>query len=188
VSYGKNVGGTSDVEDSTSTTVIPSFGDGADIRKWQGSASVLHVSSGLFLSGAYANQSYHGTSADELNQFTQGGLVLGENRPDTTFWYLLGGVTRNWTGMGNTAFYGEYGRFEGGADGLLTAGVDSVFNSEVTFWGIGVVQNVDAAAMELYLAYRRFEASLDTDGAGTWSGTGSMDDLSVIMSGARIRF
>jgi len=101
-------------------------------------------------------------------------------------WYLLGGITRNWTGLGNTAIYGEYGRFEGGADGL-TAGVYQISNSEVSFWGIGVVQHIDAAAMEVYLSYRNFEMSF----IDALPGPGAVvngDDLGVVMGGARVRF
>jgi hypothetical protein len=183
-SYGHNVGGTSDAEDSTSAN-IPSFGDGADLRKWQGSASVLHVASGLYLTGAYARQSYHGDSPDELIQF---GAALGDNRPDTTMWYLQGGVSQNWTGMGKTVVYGEYGRFNDGAAGLLTGGGDSIISSELNFFGVGVVQHIDAAAMELFLAYRQYQASLDSLAGAPWNGGGDLDDLSVIMGGARVRF
>jgi hypothetical protein len=181
VSYGRNAGNTTDAEDTVGTT-LPLFGNGAEVNKWQGSASVLHVQTGLFLTGAFINQSYGGTVT---NQFTGGGLVAGENRPDSEFWYLLGGITRNWTGMGNTALYGEYGRFEGGADGLTVAGAGNITNSEVTFWGIGVVQHIDAAAMELFLSYRNYENSF-VDAVGPT--TVSTDDLSVVMGGARIRF
>jgi hypothetical protein len=187
ISYGKNVGGTSDAEDATSAN-LPSFGNGADLRKWQGSASVLHVASGLYLTGAYVNQSYNGDSAGEVNSFTGGGLVAGDNRPDTTFWYLQGGVSQNWTGMGKTVVYGEYGRFNDGADGLTTVGGDSIFNSEVSFFGLGVVQHIDAAAMEVFLAYRQYQASFDSLAGAPFGTGGDMDDLSIIMGGARVRF
>jgi hypothetical protein len=172
--------------------VQPGFGNGADIRKWQGSASVLHVASGLFLSGSYARQSYHGTTAGELVGFADpaSGLTLGDNRPDSTFWYLLGGITKNWHGLGNTALYGEYGRFDHGADGLISVQApigDTFWDTQLTFWGIGVVQNIDAAAMELFLSYRQYQLDFQSGPAiGFVSGSG--DDLSVIMSGARIRF
>ncbi len=163
VSYGKNAGNTTDAEDNASTATLPSFGDGADLRKWQGSASVLHVATGLFLTGAYVNQSYNGTSGE-----LKFDAIAGANRPDTEMWYLLGGITRNWTGLGNTALYGEYGRFEGGADGLLVRRASSSSNTEVSFWGIGVVQHIDAAAMEVYLSYRNFANSfVDDAGLGT---------------------
>jgi hypothetical protein len=188
VSYGKNAGSTSDAEDSASATNIISFGDGADIRKLQGSASVLHVASGLYLTGAYVNQAYHGDSVGEVNSFTGGGLVAGQNRDDTTMWYLQGGISQNWTGMGKTVVYGEYGRFEGGADGLTTGGGDSIFNSEVSFFGLGVVQHIDAAAMEVFLAYRQYQASFDSLAGAPFGTGGDMDDLNIIMGGARVRF
>jgi hypothetical protein len=179
VSYGKNAGNTTDAEDPTAGTTLPIFGNGADIRKWQGSASVLHVATGLFLTGAFVNQSYNGTSPGELNFG-----VAGTNRPDTDMFYVLGGITRNWTGLGNTAIYGEYGRFEGGLDGII-AGLVEFSSTEVDFWGIGVVQHIDAAAMEMYLSYRNYSNSF-VDAAGPTTVNG--DDLSVVMGGARIRF
>ena len=172
VSYGENAGGTNDFNDAPTV--------GTESEKWQGSASILHVASGLFLTGAFVEQSYN--------------VVV----PDTTYWYMQGGITRNWTGMGNTVFYGEYGRFEDGGVGVSYGTLDdpvtltqhTIDSSEVTFWGIGVVQHIDAAAMELYLAYRHYEATvLGTAGTSlTPFLDGSLDDLSVVTAGARIRF
>jgi hypothetical protein len=189
-SYGRNVGGTTDAEDAASTTTIPSFGDGADIRKWQGSASVLHVPSGLYLSGSYARQSYHGITAGETN------FNFGGNRPDATMWYLQGGVSQNWTGLGKTVVYGEYGRFEDGAAGALGqqfGAFDNFFtvtSSEVEFWGIGVVQHIDAAAMELFLSYRNYSADVTAVDSLVQlpNFNSNYEDLRIIMSGARIRF
>ncbi len=31
---------------------------------------------------------------------------------DGTLWQIQAGITKNWTGLGNTAFYGEYARGE----------------------------------------------------------------------------
>jgi hypothetical protein len=184
-SYGKNAGNTTDAEDAAAGQVP--FGDGADIRKWQGSASVLHVASGLYLTGAYLNQSYHGTSASEL---ISGGAG---NRPDTTMWYLQGGISQNWTGLGKTVLYGEYGRIDDGATGLsgtFFGGVaaDIISASEFTWWGLGVVQHIDAAAMELFLSYRQYSGEVTSPGGNTLVGTYSADDLSLVMGGARIRF
>ena len=56
-------------------------------------------------------------------------------------------------------------------------------------WGLGVVQHVDAAAMELFLAYRRYAAEITSPTEkGEFYGTRSLDDFDVVMSGARIRF
>ena len=55
--------------------------------------------------------------------------------------------------------------------------------SNVDFFGIGVVQQIDAAAMEVFLGWRRFET--DVTGAGAGSGN---SDLDLVHGGARIRF
>jgi hypothetical protein len=172
ISYGKNAGNTTDAEDNVSTTTFPNFGNGADLRKLQGSASVMHVASGLYLTGAYAVQSYNGTSPFELT----GGVP---NRDDTTFWYLQGGISQNWTGLGRTVFYGEYGQFNDGIFPVIAAAL----SDETRFWGVGVVQHIDAAAMELFLSYRQYQAEVSAGGASV-----DFDDLSIVMGGARIRF
>ena len=38
------------------------------------------------------------------------------------------------------------------------AAPDQLKGDELKFWGIGLVQNIDAAAMELYVSWRHFEA------------------------------
>ncbi len=58
---------------------------------------------------------------------------------------------------------------------VTTVAGDSVFNSEVTFFGIGVVQHIDAAAMEVFLSYRNYRRSFDSlagsyrSAGGTWT-------------------
>ncbi len=55
-------------------------------------------------------------------------------------------------------------------------------------WGIGVVQHIDAAAMELFLSYKRFSAEVDSPAGGVLNGTVSFNDFDVVIGGARIRF
>ena len=51
-----------------------------------------------------------------------------------------------------------------------------------TMWGLGVVQNIDAAAMEVYLDYRRH--SIDHDAV-----TGAdVHDIHIVFGGMRIGF
>lgn len=84
-------------------------------------------------------------------------------------------------------FYGEYGSVDGGGDGRLVGG-DSIFNTEAWFWGIGVVQHIDAAAMELFLSYRNYAADFDSLAGAPFDEGGDINDLSMVMGGARIRF
>jgi len=152
-------------------------------NQWKGSASILHVKSGLFLTGAYVNQD--NDTAD---------------RPDTTLWYLQGGIGQNWTGLGKTVFYGEYARVN---DGIICGptgdaktncqpfggGAGDVINSsKADMWGVGVVQHIDAAAMEVFLAYKRFSAEVTSPGGNELSGTVDYNDFDVVVGGARIRF
>jgi hypothetical protein len=149
----------------------------AKINQWKGSASVLHVATGLYLTGAYVNQD---------NDAPIKGLD-----DNTTLWYVQGGVSKNWTGVGNTTIYGEYGRVDGARVNLSAFFVDGNGNGigvqavESEVWGLGIVQAVDAAAMDLFLAYRRFSAETPNV---ILEGTSSFNDFDVVMGGARIKF
>jgi hypothetical protein len=138
----------------------------------------MHVASGLYLTGAFVNQDNDKAGV-----------------PHTTLWYVQGGVSRNWTGLGRSVLYAEYARVN---DGIL-CGVDActdfggnandiITSSQATVWGFGVVQHIDAAAMEVFLAYRRYAAEVTSPAGNDLSGTVSLNDFDVVMSGARIRF
>jgi hypothetical protein len=132
-----------------------------------------------------------------------GGVVANGNRPDIPLWYVAGGIEKNCTGWGKTTFYGEYGRFEDGVAGLL-AGVafpnlgplaggafapgSIVVDSDVTWWGVGAVQTIDAAAMDFYIAFRHYGADATiSDGPGNQI-PGDLEDIWFIQSGALIKF
>jgi hypothetical protein len=128
-------------------------------HEWAGSLALMHVASGLFVQGHYAMSEW-------------------QNGTDSKFWMVQAGITKNWFGLGNTSFYGEYGN----AENYIRASV-ALADSNVDFYGIGVVQQIDAAAMELYLGWRRFETNVTGAGAGSGS-----SDLDLVHGGARIRF
>ena len=57
--------------------------------------------------------------------------------------------------------YGEYEKFDGAnPDALVNLGL----TRSTQLWGLGVVQEIDAAAMSLWISYRHIEA--DIDGVG----------------------
>jgi Gram-negative porin len=165
-----------EAQDESSTQAIQLDNGARNIdHEWSGSLALMHVPSGLFAQGHYA-----------MSEFLNG--------EEGTFWMVQAGITKNWFGLGNTSFYGEYGEAEDyiksgtastaiGAPGFAaTVGLPDA-SSEVTFFGLGVVQQIDAAAMEVYLGWRRFET--DVDGAGALNGS---SDLDLVHGGARIRF
>ena len=99
---------------------------------------------------------------------------------DANQWLIQAGITKNWFGFGNTAIFGEYSKNNdwGAANGagrnfMLpppgAVAVNGVTDTEMTVWGIGITQNIDAAATELYLNYRHFSAdSLLPVALGAW--------------------
>jgi hypothetical protein len=170
IGYAQNLGGVGEVFE------VDDAGAGPSLVK--GSASILHVGTGLYLTGAYVNQEN----------------VDGHD--DTTLYYVNGGISKNWTGLGNTVLYGEWAKVENGVQSstislvgattggdVPTGGLGSAFWSEANVYGIGVVQHIDAAAMELFLSYRRYTAE---GGVGALTIKG--DDMDIVMGGARIRF
>jgi hypothetical protein len=134
---------------------------GREIEQIKGSASLLHTATGLFVQGTY---------------LTQDNDQVGSK--DTTLWMVQGGIAKNWTGLGNTVLYGEYSN--------VSDAFGFAAGSDVDIWGIGIVQHIDAAAMELFLSYRSYS------GSGTFTGgeapVAVNADLDMVFGGARIRF
>ena len=101
---------------------------------------------------------------DTLYSFALGGLhepsglflnanVVAEDGDKA--WHLTGGLERRFSEIGRTTLYGEYLDADGG---------------EETFWGFGVVQNIEGAAMDVYASYRK------------------IDEADMGLLGSRIRF
>ena len=134
--------------------------------EWSGSLALMHVPTGLFAQGHFARSNY------------EKGVHNALQDADAKFWMIQAGISKNWTGLGNTSFYGEYGRADDQGRGFYA----NVTDDNVRFWGLGVVQQIDAAAMELYLGYRHFETEINTNVSVP---TG---DLDLVHGGARIRF
>jgi len=65
--------------------------------------------------------------------------------------------------------YGEYHYWDNGENR----------DAEADIWGVGIVQNIDAAAMELFLAYKNYSVDHPTN---------DTEDLNLAITGARIRF
>ena len=122
--------------------------------------SIMHVPTGLFIGGSY------GKFEGDLDFFFGGVPAFAASDITLTAWAVNGGIERKFFEIGKTTFYGEYQEFE--LDG---------FSGTPTIYGLGVVQSIDAAAMDLYAGYRH--GDLDISGASTG------DQLLV---GGRIRF
>jgi hypothetical protein len=151
---------------------------------FQVGAYVEHVPTGLFAYGAYGHLDYFDNS-----------LVARANGLDSNdTYYVKGGIRQRWNPLGHTVFYGEYMHAEnhdsfavGGADaanpfGGNGAGVDFVGSSAANLWGVGAVQEIDAAAMSVWVKYRNIDAS--TFGTGSFEA----DEMHQVSVGALINF
>ena len=174
------------------TNGVKSTNASSDNFYWAAALSLMHVPSGLFAQGHYTR-----LTVAAQNPATG---TFGDDR-DATRWDIQAGISKNWFGFGNTVLYGEYGRHKNfrfantqfGCTGVVSGtqtvcepALGSVVTApggtpgdELKMMGIGLVQNIDAAAMELYVSWRHFEAK----NPGT-----PLDDVDVVLGGARVKF
>jgi len=185
------------------------FAEGSDVdcHALGLSGSVMHVPTGLYLFGAY------GFVEDENRRLlfaleSDGEILNADDRDE--FWYVQAGIEKNFTGLGNTTIYGEYYKGEAGA-GLSSgnvrnlaiffpdSGFDDIFmtSSTLEVWGFGLVQQIDAAAMDLYIGFRNYSGDANLLGLELSEGGDvvdrarrkvDFDDFQAVFAGAMIRF
>ncbi len=187
------------------------FGIQPDITAWGGSLAFLHVSSGLFIQGHYLAADYFNPVAPGAGSNYWGQTLSPSTvaKSPANQWLIQGGIAKNWFGVGNTALYAEYGvsndwgasagagrQFDvdpttagcqvtspAGPLGSGLTGLCNVTDTKLTLFGLGIVQNFDAAATELYLGYRKFEPEITNAGVGV-----AVEDFHQITGGARVKF
>jgi predicted porin len=162
------------------------------------SGSIMHVPTGLYVSGSYGYIQDENRKA--LFLATTG---TGNVKDKDEHWYIQAGIEQNWFGIGKTTLYGEYGFFETGAGlnavgtvnqnfaGIVSAaGNNTLVNADTTMWGLGINQEISAAAMDMYVSYRNFEldARFSNDGSNKAGSQKSTQDFQAVMMGAIIRF
>jgi hypothetical protein len=106
-------------------------------------------------------------------------------------WYFKAGLRERWHPLGHTVLYGEYLTNNDGAviNFIPCAGgtnlIGCAISTELKVWGLGVVQEIDAAAMSLWLSYRHLSYDDDTTFRGLPS---SYDDFQYVKFGGLINF
>ena len=134
-----------------------------DLERLVGSASVMHVPTGLyvFVSGSHDQYgNFHNSSDGSAPQFLS--PVLGEVAPDdATAWALQLGIKRPLLApsIGKTTLWVEYAQWNdfgvnrnaASLGGYFTASNSEITDSSADRWGLGIVQDIDPAAMQLYL-------------------------------------
>jgi hypothetical protein len=188
-----------------------------DITVWGFALSAMHVPTGLFVQGHYNKADFGGNVIGAPSGYWGESTV---NKKPGDQWLIQAGISKNWFGYGNTSVYGEYGvandwgaditngkgvigrSIDGPANTTGFTNVDGVTSTEMKVWGIGIAQNIAAAATDFYLGYRHFDADIkcaDAVGAPTCSGgvkvgapsvTNKLptEGIDVIVAGARVLF
>src|SRR5690606_13233255 len=124
---------------------------------------------GLFAYGAYGTE--------DTDHLTPGGRNIGDDH----HWFVKAGLRRKWLPLGHTVLWAEYAEYvDMTSDALIDAGATG---SELQRWGIGAVQETDAAAMSVWIKYRNMSA--DVDGV---PGLTDIDDFDTVVAGALINF
>ncbi|MEI9902342.1 MAG: hypothetical protein WDN31_22225 [Hyphomicrobium sp.] len=170
------------------TKLTTGGGHDVDGDEYGGSVSVLHVESGLFATFAYGKSEDHNRKG-----LAGGGITAAQIDGDDEGWNIQAGVYKKWLPLGPTTIYGEYyqGNFGSAANSTDTAiatagdGVISgkVLGTQVDVWGAAAVQTIDAAALELYISYRHYDADVTTT-----AGVLDTKAFDTVFSGAKISF
>jgi hypothetical protein len=171
-----------------------------ELEWYVGSISAMHVPSGIFATfSAHDSELSYGSPDDDVADL------------DRSHWYIQGGVNRNFTGMGSTRIFGEYGQYE--TNGSFAVGNVSIIDPETTLddvyargdidtdvIGFGVEQSFDSAATDVYLHFRHYDVEVkgnefqlsdrevDTDPEDVDVTGVDPEDFFSVMSGMRVQF
>ena len=146
--------------------------DNTAVGYWQSGVYIEHVATGVFVYGAYGREFENDVAAGFNSE------------PD--HWMVKAGLRERWHPMGHTVLYGSYAqRNDMFADGVVNGdifgggqpggfGTSSLLapckgggiandchvdvnHTELNEWSIGVVQEIDAAAMSMWVQYDHFD-------------------------------
>jgi Gram-negative porin len=130
---------------------------------WVIVGTLQHVATGLFIAANYKEN--------------EDKTCIG---CDSDSWSVTAGIGRKWSSLGTFTFWGQYASYH------TTDGAG--FTSDGDVWAIGINQQIDAAAMELYLTYWNVSGDVDDGFKGYVIADPSLDTLNIVMAGARIKF
>lgn len=135
-----------------------------DCEWWGASVAAKHKPTGL-----YGWFGYGGNEVDDL----------AATQEDTSHtYYVQAGIEQRWNALGTTTIFGEYRKDDVGA-------TSKVFGSDLDHYGAGIVQNIDAAAMDVYAIYRRSDGDYQAAMGGPDI---ELEEFDLLIMGGRIKF
>ena len=155
-------------------TTGPAFTLHKDSEVFQAGGYIQHLSTGLFAHAAYGQENNNDAVI----------AANGKIAPDSHHWYVKGGIRQKWTSLGATVVYGDYAAYIDQL-GPVALGLGAT-GGTLTRYGAGIAQEIDAAAMTVYLKYQHYDA--DISGAKLNPAVTDLDSLDLISAGAIINF
>jgi hypothetical protein len=154
-----------------------------------GSASVMHVPTGLYASGAAVSRTLH-------NQPNSTNTAVYGKDFESTAWYIQGGISKRILEVGATTLYGEYANYDDVGAGFAytdnSAATRYIRSSNVDRYGFGATQAFDGAGLEVYLQYHHYSADvvlMDTRGATLAAAAQpKLEDWEAVVSGMKLKF
>lgn len=150
---------------------------GTHCQLFGSAATIMHAPTGLYVYGGYAQnvddniRNYNATAEDT-----------------SSLYFIQGGIEQKWTALGKTTIFGEYRHDDGGSK--LSTAIPTAFggghqqSTSLNFIGAGLVQNIEPAAMDLYVVYRHADGDLNSStGVST-----SLDAFDMVILGGLMKF
>ena len=157
-------------EFSDEGTTGPSVSPVKNSDVFQVGGYIQHLATGLFLHAAYGMEENNDTI-----------LNNGRTALDSDHWYVKAGIRQKWSPLGNTIVYGDYAEYiDQLGPGALAAGATG---STLQRFGGGIAQEIDAAAMTVYLKYQHLDANVDDAATLT-----NVETIDFVSAGALINF
>jgi hypothetical protein len=142
-----------------------------DCQWWGAAGTIMHTPTGLYV--------YSGFGEEHVD-----GIAAGFD-DENSMWFVQAGIEQKWCDLGKTTIFGEFRNDNSGlASTSTTFDGARVTGSDIDFWAAGVVQNVESAAMDLYVIYRHTDGDISTEGGSSTD----LDGFDMVISGARIQF
>ena len=159
---------------------------GNDTEYVSGSISLAHVPSGVYIAFA-ASETENGTDS----AFNAGVGAPVRDVKDQQ-WFLGAGIVTKLNSLGKSTFSVGYGQSDEGfvgaptpaTLGLPVSGV-TWSNADTEHWAIGFQQDIDAAAMQLFISYGQLSGDITNQATGASS---SIDDTQYVNMGMNIKF
>lgn len=135
-----------------------------DCQWWGAGALVQHAPTGIYVYAGYAE-----------NHIDLTALQTGDDAANA--WYVQVGIEQKWNALGKTNVFAEYREDDVGIS-------QATASSKLEFWAAGVAQHVESADITLYALYRHAEG----DFVSSAGDPGSLDDLDMVITGAKMNF